>query len=110
MGMKTYALFLDFPQVSQGKHLKSAGIRQNRMTPGREPVQAAELPDYFISCPHMQVICVAQHHLCVYVFQIFRGKAAFNRAGSRYIHENGGLDHAVHGRYSGALGHSLGSQ
>ena len=41
--LKVHALFFDLPQTCQGKHLKSAGIREDRAIPVHKLVQTAKL-------------------------------------------------------------------
>ena len=43
VGGKVDALLLDFSQTGQRKHLKAAGIREDRLAPGHEFVQAAHI-------------------------------------------------------------------
>ena len=58
MGMEMHALFLDLPKSCKRKHLKSAGIRQDRFVPVHKLMQSAELFYNLISRSHMKMICI----------------------------------------------------
>ena len=56
MGTEGNAFFPDLPHACQGKHLKSAGICQNRFVPGHELVQSSHLLYNLISRSDMEMI------------------------------------------------------
>ena len=70
MGMEIYAILLNFPESCQGKHLKSAGICQNRTIPDHKLMQSAHFFDQLVSWTHMQMIGIGQFHLTFDLFEI----------------------------------------
>ena len=64
------ALLRDLPQAGQGKHLESAGIRENGAVPAHEPVQAAHLTHHIVAGTQVQMIGVGQLDLTAQVPQI----------------------------------------
>ena len=60
MGMKIDTFLLDLSKACQRKHLKSAGIGQDWLIPHHKLMQAAQLPNHFISRSHMKMIGVGQ--------------------------------------------------
>ena len=63
MGLEINAFFLDFPQLCEREHLKSAAICENRLVPVHKLVQTAHLPDDGITRAKMQVVGVAEFDL-----------------------------------------------
>ena len=63
MRVKINAFFFNLAQLGQGKHLKSAGIRENRSVPAHEFVKSAKFFDQLIPCAHMEMVGVGQFHL-----------------------------------------------
>ena len=61
--LETHAFFGDLAQSAQAEDLEAAGIGKDRAGPGRETVQAAELPDQFMPGPQKQMIRIAQDNL-----------------------------------------------
>ena len=66
MAGKGDALLPDLPQGGQRKHLKSAGVRQNRAVPVHELVEAAHLAHHLIAGPQVQMIGVGQLDLAAH--------------------------------------------
>ena len=58
MGMEMYAFLFDLSQSGQRKHLKSAGIRQDRFVPYHKFMQAAKVFDQLIARADMQMVCI----------------------------------------------------
>lgn len=63
MGIKINTLFFDFTEPRQGKHLKSAGVRKNRLVPGHKLVQTSQFLYDFIPGTHMQMVGIGQLYL-----------------------------------------------
>ena len=104
MRMEVYALFLDFSQVCQGKHLESAGIGQHRAIPVHKLVKASHFFHDLISGTHVQMIRVAQLHLGADALQIDGRHRTLDSCRCSHIHKYGGLNHAVHRMEFSALG------
>ena len=71
-----HALFLDLAQLCERKHLKAAGIGQDRTVPGHEFVDAAELAHDFVARAQMQVVGVGELDLCADALQILSARDA----------------------------------
>ena len=95
MGMEIDAFLFDFSQVSQGKHLKSAGIRQDRPIPVHKFMESSQLFHNFVSRTHMKMVGIGQFHLRADSLQIFCGNRPLDGRHSSHIHKNGGLNRAV---------------
>ena len=63
VGVKVHSLLLNLSKSRQGKHLKAAGVRQDRSVPVHELVQAAKLLNQLVPGPHMKMVGVGQLHL-----------------------------------------------
>ena len=63
MGVEGHALLLYFPKACQGKHLKSAGVREDRPLPVHKAMKASARAHDLVARTHMQMIRVAQFHL-----------------------------------------------
>ena len=96
MRRKRHALFGDLAQLGQTEHLKSAAVGQNGAVPAGKFVQAAHICHQLIAGTQMQMISVAEHHLCTDVFQIVCGQAALNGTGSGHVLEGRGLHRTVY--------------
>ena len=95
MGGKRHALLGDLPQAGQRKHLKSAGIRQNRAVPGHELVQSSHGLNHLVAGTQVQVIGVAKLNLSADVLEIKGAEGTLNGALGSHIHENRGLYRAM---------------
>ena len=104
VGVKIDPFLLDLSQTGQGKHLKAAGVRQDRPVPVHEPVQAAELPDQLVAGAHMQMVGVGELHLGADLAQVVGGNRALDGAHRAHVHEHRGLDGAVDGLHLRPLG------
>ena len=97
MRRKRHALFGDLAQLGQTEHLKSAAVGQDGAVPAGKFVQAAHIGHQLIAGTQMQMVSVAEHHLCADVFQIVCGQAALDGAGSGHVLEGRGLHRTVYG-------------
>ena len=97
MAGKGDALLPDLPQGRQRKHLKSAGICQNRAVPVHELVEAAHLAHDLIAGTQVQMIGVGQFDLAAHRFQIQSRHAAFDGSLRPHVHEYRRLHRAAMG-------------
>ena len=95
MGGKRHALFPDFAQAGQGKHLEPSAVGQNRPLPTCKGMKPSEFPHQFVPRPDVQMIGVAELHLAFQVLQIVRGYRALDGAAGRDIHERRGFNRPV---------------
>ena len=93
--MKGHAFFFDVAQLCEGKNLESAAVGKDRTVPARKAVETAERLDLVVARTKMEMICIAQLHLTLDVFQIERRNRAFYRSAGGNIHESGSLYSAV---------------
>ena len=87
MAGKGDALLLDLPQRGQRKHLKAAGVRQNRAIPIHKFMEAAHLAHHFVAGPQMKVIGVRQLDLTADRLQVQCRHAALDSRLCTDIHE-----------------------
>ena len=85
------ALLFDLPQGCQGKHLESAGVRQDGAVPVHELVEASHLPHHLVAGPQMEVIGVGQLDLAAHRFQVQGRHAALDGRLGAHVHEHRGL-------------------
>ena len=97
MGGKGHTFFGDLAQLCQAEHLKSAAVGQDGAVPAGELVQAAHVSHQLITGAQVQMVGVAQHHLCADVLQILCRQAALDGACRSNVLESGCLHRAVHG-------------
>ncbi len=95
MGIKIYALLLNLAQPCQGKHLKSAGIREDRAIPVHKFVQTAKLSDQLVAGTDMEVVGIGKFHLRADRAEIIGRNRALDRRHRADIHENRRLDGSV---------------
>ena len=93
-----HALFLDLAQLCERKHLKTAGIGQDRTVPGHEFVDAAELAHDFVARAQMQVVGVGELDLCADALQILSAQRTLDRRLRADVHKDRRLDRAVRAR------------
>ncbi len=60
---ENHAVIGDFAEIGQAKHLKAAGIGEDRARPGHETMQPAQTPDPFVPRPKIEMIGVAEQDL-----------------------------------------------
>jgi hypothetical protein len=86
--------------VPERKHLEAAGVGEDRVRPGHEPVQAAERGDPLGAGPEVQVVRVAEHDLGPQRLQLVRqhgldgGLRADRHEDGRRHRAVGGVQHA----------------
>ena len=95
MAGKGDALLLDLPQRGQRKHLKSAGIREDRAIPVHKFVQTAKLSDQLVTGTDMEVVGIGKFHLRADRAEIIGRNRALDRRHRADIHENRRLDGSV---------------
>ena len=95
VGVKINALFFNLPQSRQGKHLKSAGIREDRAIPVHKFVQTAKLSDQLVAGTDMEVVGIGKFHLRADRAEIIGRNRALDRRHRADIHENRRLDGSV---------------
>ena len=97
---KRHTLLGNFRQGVEAEYLEPAAVRQDGVAPVHEMVQSAELLDYVMSRPHIEMIGIAENDLRPAVFQIFRRKRLDRRLRTNR-HEHRRIDRAVRrGEYS----------
>ena len=84
---EVHAFFLDLAQLRQGEHLESAAVRQYRLVPVHELVQSAHLVYHIVPRAEVQMVGIAQLHLCLESLEVNGGYAALYRGGGPYVHE-----------------------
>ena len=94
MGTEFHAVLGDLAQFRQGKHLKSAGIGEDRPIPVHEGMQISRLGDEILAGTQVQVVGIGKNDLRVAVLQLVGGHG-FHAGLGAHGHEDGGLDHAV---------------
>ena len=70
-------------------------------------MKTAELFDHGISGADVQVIGIAEHHLCLNVTKILRRESSLDGSRCCDIHENRSLNRAMHRGHVRALGSSV---
>src|SRR5699024_10705017 len=94
--LKIYALLFDPPESRQGKHLKSAGVRENGPVPGHKFMEPSELLDQLVARTHMKMIRVGQLHLCFYCLQTVCAHRSLDSTHRSHVYETRRLNGAVH--------------
>ena len=94
-------------KLCERKDLKSAAVREYGPVPSRKLVQSAELLYKLVARAQMQMICVAQLNLAVYILEVICRNSAFNRASGCDIHKRRSLHSSVDGFEHAAAGCSL---
>ena len=61
--MEMYSFLLDLPEARKGKHLKSAGIRQNRLVPYHKLMQPSKFFYHLIARSYVEMIGIGKLHL-----------------------------------------------
>ena len=67
-----HAVFVDSPQVGEAENLVSAAVGQDRVRPGREPVQAARFLDDAAARAEIQMIGIAKNYVRADLFEFAR--------------------------------------
>ncbi|MPN00261.1 hypothetical protein SDC9_147455 [bioreactor metagenome] len=89
------ALLLNLPQGGQRKHLKPAGVRQNRAVPVHKLMKPAHLAHHLITGAQMQVIGVGKLDLTADLPEVEGAGAALDGSLCAHVHEHRGLNHAA---------------
>ena len=92
--IEMHALFRDLAHGAQRKHLEAARIRQNRLVPAHETMQAAEFLHDGVAWTQPQVESVAQNDLRVDLIE-FQRRHGFHGAVSAHWHEDRRLHDAM---------------
>ena len=96
MALEGDALLPDLPDAREGKDLESAAVRQDRLMPVHEAVQAAGLLDQLFSGPQMQVIGIGQQNLGADLLHLPAGHG-LDAGGGAHRHIDRGLNIPVRG-------------
>ncbi len=84
----------DFAEIGQAKHLKAAGIGEDRPRPGHETMQPAQAPDPFVARPKIKMISVAKQDLNAKLAERLL-RQSLHRALRPDRHERRRVDHAM---------------
>ena len=95
MGGEGHPFLLDFPQRGQGKHLKSAGVREDGAVPGHKLMEAPALLHNLIGGAQVQVVGIGKLHLAADVLQVLGAQGSFDGPLGTHIHKHRGLHCAV---------------
>ena len=90
------ALLRDLAKLGQAEHLESAAVGQDWTVPTGEFVQTTHICYQLIAGTKVQMIGIAQHHLCADLLEVLGGQTALDRTCGSYVLECGGLHGAVH--------------
>ena len=104
MGLEINALFLDLTKSCQGKHLKAAGISENRSVPDHKFVKSAKFLDQLVSCSYMEMIGIGKLNLSSDILQIHGGYCTLDGSNSSYVHKHRCLDGSMYCLKLGTLG------
>ena len=109
MGLEVNAFLSDTAKLCQREHLESAAVCENWLVPVHKLMQAAHLPDDFISWPQVQVIGITKFYLTFQFIRQVNGRyTAFDGCGSSYIHKEGCLNGTMYGFKDASSGMSFG--
>ena len=100
------ALLGNLAQLTQRKHLETAGVGQYRAIPAHEPVQATMRSHHIQPRPQPQVKGIAQYHLRADIDQFLR-RHGLHRAIGADRHEGGCLHLAMSQLQSAAAGSTI---
>ncbi len=95
VALKLHAVFVDLAKAFERKHLKAAGVGEQRPFPRHELVEPAELGDHILAGPDVQVVCVGQDDLRADGLEV---------GGRERAHRRLGADRHEHRRLDGAVG------
>ena len=94
MRTKTDAFIGDFAQRGQAENLIAAGIGENRIAPGHEGMEAAELANQLVARTQIKVIGIGENDARAQFFERVLRKS-LDRGGSAHRHEDRRFDYAV---------------
>ena len=84
-------------QFAQAENLKAAGIGEDRMRPGHEPVQPAHRANQLMAGTQVKVIGVSEKNLHAELFEVLL-RLALHRCRRAHRHKRRRFDHAVRRR------------
>jgi len=78
MRLEGDTFFFDLSRASQGKYLVPTAIRKDRPVPAVKAMQAPGLLQHFQPGTQVQVVCVTQNDLCLYIlFELLLGHSFY---------------------------------
>ena len=91
-----YAFFFDLAEFCKGKHLESAGVRQDRTLPVHKLVKSSKLLHNLVTRTYMEMISIGKLHLCSDLIKILRRNSSLDCPDRTHIHKHRSLDRTMH--------------
>ena len=110
MRAEGHAVLGDLPKLCERKDLKPPAIGEDRTVPIKKLMESAHSVDEIVTRTDMQMVGIRKLNLTSDLTQIVGRDSAFDGGARSDVHENGGLDGAVHGMESAAARLSLGTK